>query len=132
MITQIRSVAIGVTDYEKALKFFRDALGFEITADIADPRSAENRWLTLKPRSGQTNLMLIRPSSSAVNSSQRGKSTHIVMDTDNIQTECERLRLGGAMVLYEPKQAGWGNALETHFSDRDGNIFMLVQSLTSI
>jgi predicted enzyme related to lactoylglutathione lyase len=60
-------------------------------------------------------------------SSQVGKSTHIVLDTDDMQAECERLKLHGAQVLYEPKRARWGNAIETHFADPDGNILLLVQ-----
>jgi predicted enzyme related to lactoylglutathione lyase len=126
MITHIRSVSIVVSDCDRALKFYRDAFGFEVTADITDPKSSQNRWLTLKPRSGQTAFMLLK-ASLPDESSRVGKSTHIVLDTDDIQAECEHLKLHGARVLYEPKRAGWGNAIETHFSDPDGNIFLLVQ-----
>ena len=60
MITNLHSVAVFVSDRDRALRFYRDALGFEVTADVTDPNSAENRWLTLKPRSGQTNIMLLK------------------------------------------------------------------------
>ena len=126
MITHIRSVSIVVGDYDRASKFYRDALGFEVTADVTDPKSSQDRWLTLKPRSGQTELMLVK-TSLLDESSRLGKSTHMVLDTDDIQAECEHLKLHGAQVLHEPKRAGWGNAIETHFADPDGNIFLLVQ-----
>ena len=126
MITHIRSVSIVISDYETALKFYRDALGFKVTADITDPKSSQNRWLTVKPRSGQTALMLRGDLFGDVGS-RPDKSTHIVLDTDDIQVECAHLKLHGAQVLHEPKRAGWGNAIETHFTDPDGNVFLLVQ-----
>ena len=130
MITHIHSVPIVVSDHDRALKFYRDALGFEVSADITDPRSPENRWLTLKPKAGQTNLMLLKASSLQPELSSRpGKTTSIVLNTDDIQAECENMISHGARVLYEPKRAGWGNALETHFADPDGNIFLLIQPI---
>ncbi len=128
MITHIRRVPIVVSDHDRALKFYRDALGFEVTADSTDPRSSENRWLTLKPQSGQTNIMLLKASSQQPEMSSRlGKSTHIVLDTDDIQAECERVKSHGARIIYGPKRAGWGEAIEAQFADLDGNIFMLIQ-----
>ena len=130
MITHIRSVPIVVSDYDRALKFYREALGFEVIADITDPRSADNRWLTLKPKSGQTHIMLLKASPRQPELSSRlGKSTYIVLDTDDIEAECEHLKAHGARNLHEPKRAGWGAAIEAHFADPDGNIFLLVQPL---
>jgi predicted enzyme related to lactoylglutathione lyase len=130
VITHIHSVSIVVGDYDRALQFYRDALGFEVTADVTDPRSSENRWLTLKPKAGQTNIMLLKASSQPPETSSRlGKATSIVLDTDNIQAECEHIKSRGARILYPSKRAGWGNALETHFADPDGNTFQLVQRL---
>ena len=128
MITHIHSVPIVVSDYDRALKFYRDGLGFEVTADITDPRSAENRWLTLKPQRGQTSIMVLKASSQPSEMSSRlGKPTHIVLETDDIEAECERIKSHGARVIYGPKRAGWGDAIEAQFADPDGNIFLLVQ-----
>ena len=130
MITHVHSIAVVVSDYDRALAFFRDVLGFEVTADVTDPRSAENRWLTLRPKSGETSIMLLKASSSQPDVSSRlGKPTHVVLSTDDIRADCERLSAHGARVLYEPKRAGWGNALEVHFADLDGNVFQLIQPL---
>lgn len=130
MITHIHSVPIVVSDYDRALKFYRDALGFEVTADVTDPRSSENRWLTLRPKSGQTNIMMLKASQKQPEISSRlGKPTYITMDTDDIATECERMESHGARVLYGPKRAGWGDVVEAQFSDPDGNIFLLIQTL---
>jgi predicted enzyme related to lactoylglutathione lyase len=129
VITHIHSIPIVVSDYDQALKFYRDALGFEVTADVTDPRSSENRWLTLKPKSGQTGIMILKASPTQPEFSARlGKPTYIAMNTDDIAAECERMKSHGARILYGPKRAGWGDAVEAQVADPDGNTFMLIQS----
>jgi predicted enzyme related to lactoylglutathione lyase len=131
MITHIHSVPLVVSDCDMALKFYRDALGFEVTADITDPRSAENRWLTLKPKTGQTNIMLLKASSRTPEVGARlGTGTSIVLNTDDIETECAKAKSHGARIVYGPKRAGWGPAVEAHLADPDGNILLLVQPLS--
>lgn len=128
MITNIHCVPVVISDYDRALRFFRDALGFEVTADVVDPRSSDNRWLTLKPVSGQTQVMLLKPSANLPEIADRvGRPTYLVLSTDNIEAACERVKSHGGRILVGPKRAGWGSAAEAQFSDPDGNTFMLVQ-----
>src|SRR5437868_6528195 len=122
MITHIHSVPIVVRDPDRALEFYRDALGFEVTTDSTDPRSSDNRWLTMKPRSGETNIMLLKalPRQPELGS-RLGRFTYIALNTDDIIVECERLKARGARIVDGPKRAGWGDATEAHFTDLDGN-----------
>ena len=55
------------------------------------------------------------------------QSIPIVMGTDDITADCERIKANGGR-LYPAKRAGWGNAMETHFADPDGSAFTLVQT----
>ena len=129
MITHLHSVPVVVSDYDRALEFYRDALGFEVTADVTDPRSAENRWLTLKPRAGQTSVMLLKASPVRPELNSRlGGPTLLVFHTDDLASDCERIKAKGGQVLGAPKQAGWGDALEVHVSDPDKNVFLLIQT----
>lgn len=59
-------------------------------------------------------------------SSGANQSSHIVLTSDNLQTDCERIAKNGSRVIYPPKRAGWGNAIETHIADPDGNIYQPV------
>ena len=43
MVTHLHSIAIFAKDRERAVGFYREALGFEMTADVTDPSNAENR-----------------------------------------------------------------------------------------
>ena len=54
MITHIYSVAISVLDRDRARDLYREALDFEVTADVADPINSDNRWLTMRPKSSDT------------------------------------------------------------------------------
>jgi catechol 2,3-dioxygenase-like lactoylglutathione lyase family enzyme len=129
VITHVHSVAIVVSDLDRAMKFYRDGLGFEVTADRVDPESIDNRWLTLKPKWGQTNIMLLKPSLPRTELSSRvGKPTYIVFETADIRAECELLKSHNARIIDGPKRAGWGGAIEAHFADPDGNTFLLIQA----
>lgn len=129
MITHLHSAPVVVSDYDRALKFYRDTLGFEVTADVTDPRSAENRWLTLKPQAGQTSIMLLKASPARPEFSARlGGATLFVFYTDNLTLDCERIQAEGGQVLGTPRRAGWGDAVEVHVADPDHNVFLLVQT----
>src|SRR5689334_18883729 len=111
------------------MQFYCDTLGFEVTADISDPNNPDNRWLTLRPNGAQTNIMLLRPSPRLSDlSPPLGKPT-IVIETDDLDAACERIKSGGGRVTTPPKRAGWGAAMEAHFADPDGNVFLLIQRM---
>ena len=127
MISHIHSVPVVVSDQDRALKFYRDVLGFEVTQDSG---SGAFRWLTVKPKGGQTNIMLAMDSpeqDSLYRLGERlGKWTGMVLTTDDIQAECERLKSRGARITKQPEKQHWGG-IEAQFADPDGNTFELVQ-----
>src|SRR5262249_38986992 len=108
-------------------RFYRDALGFEVSADVTDPSNPENRWLTLKPKSGDTSVMILKLPGDTP--SDRTRSANMVLATDDLAGDCERIRSHGGTILHPPRGAGWGNALETHFRAPGGNVYLLVQQL---
>ncbi len=127
MITHIHSVPVIVSDQDRALRFYRDVLGFEVTQDSG---SGAFRWLTVKPKSGQNHIMLEKDSPEQAEMYRLGsrlcKWTGMVLDTDDIQAECARLRSAGVRVTKEPERQHWGG-IEAQFADPDGNTFELVQ-----
>jgi len=128
VITHLHSVPVVISDYDRALRFYRDALGFEVTADVTDPRSAENRWLTLRPKAGQTSVMLLKASLARPDFSARlAAATLFVLHSDDLDSDCDRIKANGGKVLGMPRRAGWGAALEVHVADPDQNVFLLVQ-----
>jgi len=128
MITNVYSVAIFVADRERALRFYREGLDFEVTADVTDPTNSDHRWLTMRPKSGQTNVMLLKESRKG-EAGESFRTAPVTLATNDIAADCERIKAHGGRVVHPPKRAGWGNALETHFSDPDGNLFLLVEQI---
>ena len=129
MITHLHSVPVVVSDYDRALKFYRDALGFEVTADVTDPQSPENRWLTLKPTSAQTSIMLLKASPAHTEFTARlGGATLLVLHSDDLTADCECIKANDGQVLGAPRRAGWGDALEVHIADPDQNVFLLIET----
>lgn len=54
---QIVSVALVVPDYDLAIAFFRDVLGFALTADLDQ---GTKRWVTVQPPGGGVQLVLAK------------------------------------------------------------------------
>lgn len=116
-ITSIQTITIPVSDQDRALAFYRDALGFEVRAD--NPFGSM-RWLTVAPVGSEAELVLHR----ALPGLDAGSSAGLVLATDDIEAACAAVRDAGATVS-DPETVMWGRQAE--FTDPDGNGFVLVQ-----
>lgn len=127
LITNLNTVSVYITDQDRALAFYRDLLGFEVTMDAGD----ENfRWLAVAPRKdSETSLVLIKvgPNDSHMDWSSRiGKHTGFVFYTEDLQKTYEELSEKGVSFPILPKKLEWGG-FEATFADVDGNQFELVE-----
>jgi catechol 2,3-dioxygenase-like lactoylglutathione lyase family enzyme len=61
--TGVRTVAVPVTDQDKALDFYVGTLGFELQMDAPLPQIG-GRWLLVAPAGGGTSIALLRTSDS--------------------------------------------------------------------
>jgi lactoylglutathione lyase len=124
----IASVPVFVDDQERALEFYRDKLGFEITLDA--PVGPGLRWLTMAPYNGATELILFHPAMAGPEQDavrQRvGTWTGIVLLTENCRAHYQELLALGVPFSSAPKQPFWGG-WTAEFSDPDGNRFQLVE-----
>jgi catechol 2,3-dioxygenase-like lactoylglutathione lyase family enzyme len=60
--TQVDFVAMVVEDYDPAIKFFTDTLGFDLVEDSPSPTNGgrPKRWVVVRPPGGQTGILLAR------------------------------------------------------------------------
>ena len=119
MITQLTSVTVYVTDQDRALAFYRDALGMEVRDDVA---SGPYRWLSVAPAGAQTSLQLEK---AGAETRQPGTATGYILASNDMQADYERMLAAGVAFTYPPKENPY--SWETEFSDPDGNSFRFVQ-----
>ncbi len=124
----VGSVAIFVGDQERALAFYRDKLGFEVTLDA--PLRNGARWLTIAPFQGTTELVLFHPAMAGPEEAairQRvGTWTGVVLLTEDCRAHYQELLALGVAFTAAPEQpfsGGWA----AEFSDPDGNRLQLVE-----
>ncbi|KQO96664.1 VOC family protein [Leifsonia sp. Leaf264] len=117
-ILAIQTVTIPVADQDRALAFYRDVLGFEVTADNA---FGDQRWLSVAPAGSSVDFTLHPPFPGQAGP---GWQQGIVLHTDDIAGVVAALTAAGTEVS-DPESVGWGT--QAQFSDPDGNGFVLLQ-----
>ncbi|MCC5479588.1 VOC family protein [Streptomyces sp. NPDC059680] len=116
-ITHASFVTLPVTDQDRALRFYRDVLGFEVTADLQMP---PGRWLQVAPKGAQTVFTLSGP---GMGGFDPGSARGIMLVTTDVDADCARLAEAGTEVRG-PEEYPWGRMAS--FTDPDGNGLMLL------
>lgn len=138
MITKLSHATIYVLDYDKALEFYTQKLGFEVRADF--PMDGGFRWLTVGPE-GQPNMELVLYKPQAYGRLDEEAAGHIravlerglmgagVFDTDDCRRTYEELQARGVEFISPPQENPYG--IEAIFKDGNGNWFSLTQRTQS-
>ncbi|MET8765794.1 VOC family protein [Streptomyces sp. NPDC004658] len=116
-ITHASFVTLPVADQDRALRFYRDVLGFEVTADREMP---QGRWLQVAPEGAQTVFTLSGP---GMGGFEPGSARGIMLVSTDVDADCARLAAAGAQV-QGPDDVPWGRMAS--FTDPDGNGLMLL------
>lgn len=126
MLTRIGTITVQVTDQDKALDFYTKKLGFEIRAD--NPMGPGQRWIEVAPPGAETRILLYKATKEQPGADnfeaaklKIGKSTSLVLETDDIIAIFKKLKANGVPVVDEPKKQpyGWFGV----FADQDGNTY---------
>ena len=120
MITRASVVAVHVSDQDKALGFYTDALGFEKRSD--EPMEDGARWIEVAPAGSETSIFL-EPASTE---GRAGTWANIIFECDDIHATHKELRSRGVQFSEEPSEQPWG--MWARFKDQDGNEFGLYSS----
>jgi catechol 2,3-dioxygenase-like lactoylglutathione lyase family enzyme len=105
--------AIPVTDLERALRFYRDILGFTVAFTNGNPPS----FAVIKQGSAELHL-------TAQNSKAGAAHAHLLVD--DLDTIHERCLQAGAEVRQPPKVQEWG-LRDIVVADPDGNTFEIAE-----
>jgi predicted enzyme related to lactoylglutathione lyase len=110
MLTGIGTITVQVRNQDEALEFYTGKLGFETRADT--PTGPGQRRLEVAPPGAASYEDAV---------SRIGQHKPMVLETDDIEKTCARLKARGVRIVDEPKKqpyVWWAT-----FADQDGNIY---------
>ena len=128
MKQNIGYVALVVRDYDEAIDFYVNILGFELLEDT--PVEAQNkRWVLLAPPGSSGARLLLARAVGEEQSSRVGNQTggrvFLFLHTDDVWRDYRRYKERGVQFVREPNEADFGTAAV--FRDLYGNLWDLVQ-----
>ncbi len=127
MSHRLAHVALIVRDYDEAIGFYVDILGFRLIEDIYQPEQ-DKRWVLVQPSGGGVSILLARATDEtqrAAIGNQTGGRVFLFLDTDDLAGDLARMRALGVRIVREPKTADYGTVAV--FADLYGNLWDLIQ-----
>ncbi|WP_433824842.1 VOC family protein [Actinoplanes sp. CA-015351] len=133
MTVTIAQTFIAVDDHDKALSFYRDALGLEVRNDVGFEGM---RWITLGAP-GQDVEIVLEPPLADPNASPADRDTlaelmakgllrGVIFTTADVDGAFEKVRSAGGEVLQEPIDQPYG-VRDCAFRDPAGNMIRINQ-----
>ncbi len=129
MTQQLAHVALLVHDYDEALAFYTEKLGFRLLTDT--PLSPGKRWVLVAPAgagSAGPALLLAKadgPEQQSRVGNQTGGRVFLFLTTDDFWRDYHQMRAQGVVFTETPRQESY--ATVAVFADLYGNLWDLLQ-----
>ena len=126
MSRTIANVALVVADYDEAIAFYLDVLGFSLLDDT--PLGDGTRWVRVAPTGTGTALLLARadgPEQAAHIGDQTGGRVFLFLETDDFARDHASFSSRGVRFLEEPRFEAYGTVAV--FEDLYGNRWDLIE-----
>lgn len=128
MHQSLARVTLLVRDYDEAIDYYVDTLGFELVEDAPVPAQGK-RWVVVAPRGGRgAQLLLAQPSDplqAARVGDQTGARVALFLYTDDFARDHAAYRSRGVRFLEAPREEPYGTVAV--FEDLYGNRWDLLQ-----
>jgi uncharacterized glyoxalase superfamily protein PhnB len=135
MDVRVNTCFLAVDDHDRAIAFYRDALGFEVRSDV---RAHGMRWVTLgSPTQPDVNIVIEPPAADpGISAADRealgdllakGLLRGLILTTTELQATFDRVQASDAEILQEPMDQPWG-ARDFAFRDPAGNLIRVNQA----
>jgi catechol 2,3-dioxygenase-like lactoylglutathione lyase family enzyme len=108
-VTQsLAAVAYLVPDYDPAIAWFRDALGFELLADA--PIGPDKRWVVMAPRGGAGARIVVARASDDRQRAAIGAGGRVgyFLETDDFVRDHAAMSARGVRFLEPPRREAYG------------------------
>jgi catechol 2,3-dioxygenase-like lactoylglutathione lyase family enzyme len=139
----VSNVSVLVVDYDRAIDFFINKLGFVLLCDV--PVTAEQRWVRVAPRAAAlaidesanvasgavasaTALVLTKATEQqkALVGQQAGDGVFLFLQSDDFWQDYQRMKTAGLEFLEEPREEAYATVVI--FRDCEGNKWDLLQA----
>jgi catechol 2,3-dioxygenase-like lactoylglutathione lyase family enzyme len=128
MSQSLAMVALVVRDYDEAINYYVNTLGFTLVEDTPMPEQSK-RWVVVAPPgSTGTRLLLARAVGDEQSSrvgDQTGGRVFLFLHTDDFRRDYDAYTSRGVVFVREPKEEPFGTVAV--FRDLYGNLWDLVQ-----
>jgi len=120
----LQRIAILVPTYDEGIRFFVDALGFELLQDEAgvDEFGKPRRWVVVAPPGGQTSIVISEVKTEEDRSrlgSQLGNRVGFFLRVDDFDAQHARMTGAGVRFVTQPRDEPYGRV--AIFEDLSGN-----------
>jgi len=120
MAMEFAMTAIVVDDYDRAIDYYTNTLGFTLTEDTV--LSPEKRWVTLRPGNHGASILLARAATQEQASrigNQTGGRVGFFLHTNTFDTDYARMKAAGVVFIDQPRTEEYGKVIV--FVDLYGN-----------
>jgi catechol 2,3-dioxygenase-like lactoylglutathione lyase family enzyme len=121
----LERVSLIVEDYDEAIRFFVDALGFELVEDepaLTSKKGRPKRWVMVRPPGGQTGVLLAQADGdhqrAAVGEQFAGR-VGLFLRVEDFDAQYERMLRAGVEFVEPPRDEPYGRV--AIFRDVAGN-----------
>jgi len=120
----LEQIAVIVDEYDAAIRFYVDVLGFELVEDSPSLTNdgRPKRWVVVRPPGAQTALLLAQADgerqAAAVGDQFAGR-VGLFLRVDDFEATYERMRAAGVELVGEPRDEPYGRVVV--FVDVAGN-----------
>ncbi len=126
MKQHISAVTLVVDEYDEAIAFYCNQVGFTLVEDTL--LSRDKRWvLVAPPESSETRILLAKADGDAQASrvgNQTGGRVSLLLQTDDFYRDYERMLANGVVFLETPREETYGTVAV--FRDLYGNKWDLI------
>jgi catechol 2,3-dioxygenase-like lactoylglutathione lyase family enzyme len=127
MTRSIATITLVVRDYDEAIAFYRDKLGFALVADT--PLGPGKRWVLVAPGTGSGAQLLLAqadgPAQEAAIGNQAGGRVMLFLETDDFARDHAAMTERGVPFLEPPRHEAYGSVAV--FADLYGNKWDLIE-----
>jgi catechol 2,3-dioxygenase-like lactoylglutathione lyase family enzyme len=125
-LTQLSLISLIVRDYDEAIAFYVEKLGFALREDT--PLTPEKRWVVVAPQKAGTGILLAKAANerqAGFVGDQSGGRVFLFLETDDFNRDHEAYLRRGVRFIEEPRREAYG--IVAVFEDLYGNRWDLIE-----